>query len=165
MKKTKLKFSASNRNGNLIAYVHYDRETHMLMGIPESSEEKKSICVLAEHLQGKLQEGLLYDVELKPMLRSNGYVVMTAVPSKFCAEIVNEIIPKVSYKVIVQFGNRKFYYDPMHGGSSASRTMNGVIESLKARPDLANIDLVIEDFTKHAKHLQETAALHGFIFY
>ena len=165
MKKSKLKFSASNRNGNLIAYVHSDPKTHMLLGVKEDSDVKKSICLLAEHLQGKVEEGILYDVEIKPMLHSSGYVVMSAVPAKFSVEIVEDVLPKVYYKVIVQFGNRKFYYDPLGGKSTASRTMAGVIDSLKARVDIANIDQVISDFVQHAKHIQEVMAQHGYIAY
>ena len=49
----------------------------------KSSHISKHICVLAEDLKGTIEPNVLYSVELKPMHKAKGYVVVAATPVQF----------------------------------------------------------------------------------
>ena len=60
----------------------------------KSSHISKHICVLAEDLEGTIEPNVLYSVELKPMHKAKGYVVVAATPVQFPATVEAIIIPK-----------------------------------------------------------------------
>ena len=49
----------------------------------KSSHISELICVLAEDLEGTIEPNVLYSVELEPMHKSKGYVVVAATPYSF----------------------------------------------------------------------------------
>ena len=53
----------------------------------KSSHISKHICVLAEDLEGTIEPNVLYSVELKPMHKAKGYVVVAATPVQFPATV------------------------------------------------------------------------------
>ena len=98
-------------------------KTRQLKGVREDSRYGKQICVLSEDLKGTIEPNVLYSVELKPMHKSKGYVVVAATPVRFPAVVETVIIPKTLYKVTVTFGNKTIYLDPKDGKSAMSRTL------------------------------------------
>ncbi len=82
------------------------------MGVREDSRFGKQICVLSEDLKGTLEPNILYSVELKPMHKANGYVVVAATPVLFQAHVETVIVPKTLYQVTVTFGNKKDFLRP-----------------------------------------------------
>ena len=58
-------------------------KTCQLKGVREDSRYGKQICVLAEDLKGTIEPNVLYSVELKPMHKAKGYVVVAATPVQF----------------------------------------------------------------------------------
>ncbi|MFS2368539.1 hypothetical protein AAH158_10905, partial [Parabacteroides merdae] len=80
------------------------------------------------------------------MKNKKGYVVKSASPVLFEAEIDQCIIPKAVYKVSVKFGNKTIFFDPLDGKSDSSRTLQGALKALEVREDIANKELVITDF-------------------
>ena len=59
----------------------------------KSSHIGEQICVLAEDLKGTIEPNVLYSVELKPMHKAKGYVVVAATPVQFPATVETIIIP------------------------------------------------------------------------
>lgn len=134
--KSQLKFARSEETGELIGFVSRHSKTRKLMGVREDSRFGKQICVLSEDLKGTLEPNILYSVELKPMHKANGYVVVAATPVLFQAHVETVIVPKTLYQVTVTFGNKKIFFDPKDGKSVMSRTIDGVLEILKGRKDI-----------------------------
>ena len=60
----------------------------------KSSHISKHICVLAEDLEGTIEPNVLYSVELKPMHKAKGYVVVAATPVQFPATVETIIVLK-----------------------------------------------------------------------
>ena len=80
-------------------------------------------------------------VELKPMHRAKGYVVVADTPVQFPATVETIIAPKTLYKITVSFGNKTIYLDPKDGKSAMSRTLDGVLPVLKERKDIEDYEV------------------------
>lgn len=97
VEKTQIKFAQSESTGELIGFVSRHSKTQKLMGVREDSRFGKKICVLSEELKGAVQPNKLYAVELKAMHNGSGYVVVSATPILFNAQVDTLIIPKSIY--------------------------------------------------------------------
>ena len=89
-----IKFAKSERTGELIGFESRHSKTRQLKGVRENYALGKQICVLAEDLKGTIEPNVLYSVELKPMHKAKGYVVVAATPVQFPATVEAIIIPK-----------------------------------------------------------------------
>ena len=85
--KSQIKFAKSERTGELIGFVSRHSKTRQLKGVREDSRYGKQICVLSEDLKGTVEPNILYSVELKPMHKAKGYVVVAATPIQFPAKV------------------------------------------------------------------------------
>lgn len=156
--RTQLKFATSERTGEIIGFVSRHSKTKQLRGVREDSPYKKKICVLAEDLKGKVKPNILYSVELKAMHSGNGFVVVAATPLLFQATINTVVIPRETYRITVNFGNKTVYFDPLQGKTYSSRTVAGVVSLLERRIDIENLEGVINGFkAATAKLLQRMA--------
>ena len=162
--KSQIKFAKSERTGELIGFVSRHSKTRQLKGVREDSRYGKQICVLAEDLKGTIEPNVLYSVELKPMHKAKGYVVVAATPVQFPATVETIIVPKTLYKVTVSFGYKTIYLDPKDGKSAMSRTLDGVLPVLKERKDIENHEEVIADFIKQAQELIRRFEQDGYIY-
>ena len=162
--KSQIKFAKSERTGELIGFVSRHSKTRKLMGVREDSRFGKQICVLSEDLKGKVEPNVLYSVELKPMHKANGYVVVAATPVLLPAQVETVIIPKSLYQVTVTFGNKKVFFDPKDGKSAMSRTIEGVLSVLQSRKDIKDQEGVISDYLHQAKALVRRLEADGFIY-
>lgn len=160
--KTQIKFAKSEQTGELIGFVSRHSKTQKLMGVREDSYFGKKICVLSEELKGTIQPNKLYAVELKPMHNGSGYVVVTADPIRFTAQVDTLIVPKSIYQVTVQFGNKTVFFDPKDGKTASSRTLAGVVKLLNERDDIESPATVIEDLTRQATLLVRRMSNDGF---
>ena len=124
--KSQIKFAKSERAGELIGFVSRHSKTRQLKGVREDSRYGKQICVLAEDLKGTIEPNVLYSVELKPMHKAKGYVVVAATPVQF-PDSRDHNRSQMLYKVTVSFGNKTIYLDPKDGKSAMSRTLDGVL--------------------------------------
>lgn len=163
VEKTQIKFAKSEQTGELIGFVSRHSKTQKLMGVREDSRFGKKICVLSEELKGTVLPNKLYAVELKPMHNGSGYVVVTAQPIRFTAQVDTLIVPKSIYQVTVQFGNKTVFFDPKDGKTASSRTLAGVVKLLNERDDIENPATVIEDLTRQATLLVRRMRNDGFI--
>lgn len=162
--KSQIKFAKSERTGELIGFVSRHSKTRKLMGVREDSRFGKQICVLSADLKGKVEPNVLYSVELKPMHKANGYVVVAATPVLFPAQVETVIITKTLYQVTVTFGNKKVFFDPKDGKSAMSRTIEGVLSILQNRKDIKDHEGVISDYLQQAKALVRRLEADGFIY-
>lgn len=160
---TQLKFIQSEETGEFIGFVSRHSKTGKLMGVREDSRFGKKICVLSEELKGTVQPNKLYSVQLKAMHNGCGYVVVSATPKRFDAQVAMLIVPKSIYQVTITFGNKVVYLDPKDGKSISSRTLAGVIRLLRERDDIENCELVIEDLTRQARQLVRKMESDGYI--
>ncbi len=76
--KSQIKFAKSERAGELIGFVSRHSKTRQLKGVRENYALGKQICILSEDLKGTIEPNVLYSVELKPMHKAKGYVVVAA---------------------------------------------------------------------------------------
>ncbi len=162
--KSQIKFAKSESTGELIGFVSRHSKTRQLKGVREDSRYGKQICVLSEDLKGRIEPNVLYSVELKPMHKAKGYVVVAATPVQFQARVETIIIPKSLYKVTVTFGNKVIYLDPKDGKSAMSRTLEGVLQILGDRKDIRDLDRVIADFIRQAKEMIHRFETDGYIY-
>lgn len=153
LEKTQLKFIKSDKTGEIIGFVSRHSKTKKLKGVREDSDYGKQVCVLSSNLKGTIVPNLLYNVELKPMHKKNGYVVVSAEPILFKAEFEMDVIPDIQYQLRINFGNKTIYFDPKNGGTPSSRTIEGVKEQIQSRKDLYNVEFVIFLFEKLAKKI------------
>lgn len=163
IEKTRIKFAVSKETNEIIGFVTRNSTTRMLRGVDEKNDSPKKICVLSEDLKGLIQPGILYDVDVKPMRKGNGYVVISASRRKYPAKFETIIIPKVVYQVRITFGHKTIYFDPKDGNSPSSRTVAGVEMALRERKDLADIEDVVEKFHAAANDLLKKIGLDGYI--
>lgn len=153
VEKTQLKFVKSEKTGELVGFVSKTKD-NKIKGVREDSVYGKRICILAEALKGSILPNTLYEVELKPMHKGkNGYVVTAATQVLFSAAVESFIVSRKTYQVIVRFGGKTIYFDPLKGKTSSSRTKEGVLEILNKRNDIANQNGVISDFLDRADEL------------
>ena len=150
LEKSQIKFAKSQQSGEIIGFVSRLSKTKKLRGVRENSPFGKKICVLSDELKGLIIPNILYNVELKTMHKSNGYVVVSAVPIRFKAHVKTVVIPPETYQVHITFGNKTIYFDPKNGKSPSSNTIDGVLNVLKGRQDIDNLEPVIENFKKQA---------------
>lgn len=163
VEKTQLKFAVSEATGKLIGFVSRHSKTRQLRGVREDSHYKKKICVLSEELAGQIRPNILYSVELKAMHNSHGFVVVAASPVLFRPSIETVLTPAGTYRIVISFGNKTVYFDPVHGKSYTSKTLSGVIALLRKRTDIEDLDRVIERFKAEAeklKHLMIDAGVY-----
>lgn len=163
---SQLKFAKSERTEELIGFVSRHPKNHKLIGVREDSRFGKQICVLSEHLKGQIEPDVPYEVELKPMHKANGYVVVSATLALFKVQVETIIVPKSLYQVTVTFQNgyKTFYFDPKDGKSIQSRTCEGVLAVLRERKDIENKEGVIQDYLRQAKILVRRMEMDGFIY-
>lgn len=163
---SQLKFAKSERTGELIGFVSRHPKNHKLIGVREDSRFGKQICVLSEHLKDRIEPDVPYEVELKPMHKASGYVVVSAIPVLYKVQVETIIVPKSLYQVTVTFENgyKTFYFDPKDGKSTQSRTCEGVLSILHGRKDLQNKEGVIQDYLRQAKALVRRMEADGFIY-
>lgn len=90
---TKLKFYTSQETGKLVSFVSVTKAKR-LKGVREDSDCKKKIVVLSSDLTDSLKPNVLYNVILTEMKNKKGYVVKSASPVLFEAEIDQCIIPR-----------------------------------------------------------------------
>ena len=162
--KSQIKFAKSERTGELIGFVSRHSKTRQLKGVRENYALGKQICILSEDLKGTIEPNVLYSVELKPMHKAKGYVVVAATPVQFPATVETIIVLKTLYKVTVSFGNKTIYLDPKDGKSAMSRTLDGVLQILRERKDIENHEEVIADFIKQAQEMIRRFEQDGYIY-
>lgn len=97
------------------------------------------------------------------MHNQNGYVVVSATPVKFKGQL-KTITSKGIYQVTITFGNKTIYFDLVDGKSSSSKTIEGVVEILRKRQDIADLDSVIEEFKTQANELIAKMQKDGYDF-
>ncbi len=163
IEKTRLKFAVSEETNEVIGFVTRNSTTRKLRGVDEQNDSPKKICVLSEDLKGLIQPGIVYDVELKPMRKGNGYVVVSAIRPRYKAELETVVIPKSVYQIRITFGHKIIYFDPKDGNSPSSRTIAGVEKALRNRQDLADVEEVIEKFEAVAAGLLERIEQDGYL--
>ncbi len=110
--KSQIKYAKSVRTGELIGFVSRHSKTRQLKGVREDSRFGKQICGLSEDQKGTIEPNVLYSVELKPMRKAKGYVVVAATPVQFMARVESIIVSKVLYKVAVTFGYKTCLFRP-----------------------------------------------------
>jgi hypothetical protein len=153
VEKSQIKFAKSEQTGEIIGFVSRHSKTKRLKGVRENSTFGKQICVLSKDLKGTIVPNLLYNVELKTMHKSNGYVVISAIPVLFKAQVETVIVPPNSYRIHITFGNKTVYFDPKNGKSPSSKTIEGVLNVLTNRKDIDDLDAVVEKFKIQASAL------------
>ncbi len=163
IEKTRLKFAVSAETNEVIGFVTRNSTTRKLRGVDEQNDSPKKICVLSEDLKGLIQPGIVYDVELKPMRKGNGYVVVSAIRPKYKAEVETVIVPRSVYQIRITFGHKIIYFDPKDGNSPSSRTVAGVEKALQDRKDLADIEEVLDRFRTAADELLERIEQDGYL--
>ena len=159
----RLKFEVSKETKTLIGFVTRSSATWRLRGVSEKDECPKKICVLAQDLQGLIEPGIVYEVELRPMRKGNGFIVISATRPKYEATFETTVIEKTVYQVRIIFGHKTIYFDPKDGNSPSSRTIAGVEKALRERQDLADTEKVIERFRAEAEKLLDRIEQGGYI--
>ena len=161
--KTKLKFSKSEETGELIAFVNKAKDGRLL-GVREIAP-RKVICVIDEKLKksGLIKENVLYDVEMVKMNYKNGFVVQKAEVAQFPAKIRTNILAKINYQIVIEFGNRKIVYNPFDGRAEKYTKLENVIAYLSSCPDLKDSEELIVKLKKAASIMLNKMANDGYV--
>lgn len=162
LEKTQMKFAVSQQTGKIIGFVSRQSKTSKLLGVREDSRFGKRICLLAKELKDKIQVNKLYDVELKPMHNSVGYVVVSARLALFKAHVDTFIISNGIYQVTVSFGNKIVYFDPKDGRNVSTRTLAGITKFLRDTGEIEDVEQVIEDLSQKARQVVQRMRRDGY---
>lgn len=165
IEQSRIKFRRCEETGEIIGLVSRKPTDQQLKGVDEKSPYGKKICVLSRELKGKVEPGILYDVELTEMHNKRGFVVISATPRVFKAVIETKIIPPKVYRITVTFGHKVVYFDPKKGRSTASRTLEGALNALKNRQDIEDPEQVIHDFKIAVENLISQMEADGCVVY
>lgn len=161
--KTKLKFTRSERSGAWVGFVAINPVNGYMRGVKEDEKTLKMVCVVSREIEDTIEEGILYDVEMIPMCnKKSGYIVIKAKPHLFAAHMESTVIKHAVYQLTVKFGNKTITYDPKDGKQHSVRTIEGVVEVLRARKDVLCLNQVIEDFIKSANLLYSVYQNDGY---
>ena len=161
LEKTRLKLLESQTKGELVGFVSRHPKAGRLLGVREDSHYGKKICLLSDHLKGKLRSNILYEVSVKPMRSGAGYVIVEAQQILFVAKVETIIIPNATYKVTVKFGNKNIYFDPLNGRTPSSTTVEGVLSILEQREDIQNKAETIQSFIMEASRMHDRMVEDG----
>lgn len=153
IEKTHIKFTQMIDTGEVIGFVSRNSKIGLLRGVLESSDYKKKVCVLSKDLKGTVEPNVLYDVELKPMLSGNGYVVISAERTLFDAEFKTTRVPNKVYRIDISFGNKTIHFDPKDGDILSTKTVEAVYSAIGKRKDLLQKEDVKSRFVREAKNL------------
>lgn len=162
---SRIKFRRCKETGEIYGLVSRKPNDQLLKGVSEKCPFGKKICVLSEDLKGTIEPGILYDVELREMHNKRGFVVVAATPRLFKAAIETSVKPRSVYRVTITFGHKVIYFDPKHGRTPSSRTIEGVVKVLQERKDIENKDQVIEQFKAAADGLIACMQADGHVVY
>ena len=146
--KTKLKFVESEKTGEMISFVNGGKG-NQLRGVHENEDVPKQIVLIGKDIAGSIEvkPKVLYDVQLIPMKKHGGYLVVDIAVSQFGAVIESE-----EDRINIKFGNKTIIYEPRNLKPSIG-TVDGVVAALNNRIDLKNKDLIILLFKDKAQEL------------
>ena len=160
IEKTRLKLQELP-HGELVGLVYRSPKNGKLYGVRSESHLGRLVCVISDHLQGSLKANILYDVSVIPMRSGTGYVIIDAERVKFKAHVVVNIVPKRVYRIEIVFGNKTIFFDPLCGRAYTSTSLDGVIELLEHRADIANKEETLQTFVKEAGRLLDRMIKDG----
>lgn len=113
-------------------------------------EPKKKIVFVDSLLEPTIIPNVLYSCSLIPMESKHGFIAKSAKLLMFEANIFVSCDNKHgSFVVSVQFGNRKFVYNPA-SSLSRERDIKAIADILRKRVDLKEAVSVAEEFINHA---------------
>ncbi len=161
LEKTHLKLIESTHHGELRGFVSRHSKTGRLLGVRERSHFGKKVCVLSDHLKGKVKPNTLYEVSVKPMRSGAGYVIVAAEPILFSAQLDVIVVPKTIYRIVVRFGMKAIFFDPLCGRTPSSNSLEGVLYVLEQREDLANKEEILRTFVEEAGKLLDQMSRDG----
>ena len=162
---TKLRFIESDRNGELIAFVHVDTSKDKILGVNENVNCRKLICVLSAELKKRniVRPRILYDVKMVKMGVKQGYVVKYATPTLFSAHVKINIVPKVFYRVVVSWGHKELIYDPFNPANAQHGSLENIVREMDKRVDIYHKSYAIVRFLRAAKQVLSQMEADGFI--
>lgn len=151
--KTKLKFVESEKTGEMISFVNGGK-SNQLRGVHENEDVPKQIVLIGKDIAGSIEvkPKVLYDVQLIPMKKHGGYLVVDLSASQFSAEIESE-----ADRINIVFGNKTIIYEPRNLKPSIG-TIDGIVAVLNKRIDLKDKDLVIQSFKDRSQELLSAMA-------
>lgn len=152
--KSKLKFTESEKTGEMISFVHSSKGSP-LRGVHENDDLPKQIVLISKDISDSIEikEKVLYDVQLIPMKKGKGYLVVDISVTEF--EAIIETQPD---QITISFGNKVIFFKPRELNPSMG-TIEGVSNLLNSRIDIKNKDLVISIFEEKAKELVDILSL------
>lgn len=159
---SQIKFAKSEETGELIGFVSRHSKTKKLKGVRENSAYGKQICVLSEDLKGGVLPNVLYQVELKAMHNSKGFVVISATPVQFDATFETIVVRNALYQITISFGNKIIYFDPKDGKSPSSKSIDGVLSLLASRADIKDLPMVLDRFKDEARSVLKIMEADGY---
>ncbi|MFR9514436.1 MAG: hypothetical protein SNH64_03755 [Rikenellaceae bacterium] len=95
------------------------------------------------------------------MHNGTGYVIVKAELIQFEALLQMSYTPQKRYRIIITFGNKRVYFDPIDGKTSSSRTVEGVCAVLSERSEISNKEKILSDFMVEAIRLLDRMAMDG----
>lgn len=159
--RTKLKFVKSDKTDAIISFASQNPKTGRICGVREDSPYPKKVCVLEKRLVPDIVLNALYDVEMIPMHKKDGYIVVDASPVRFKASIYTTYVKKAIYKLEVKFGNKTIVFDPVDGKKDSVRVYEECLALLESRIDLQDHELIIADFKESATKLLKLMQADG----
>ena len=153
--KARLRFTKSEKTGYVVGFVSQNPVTGLWHGVHESKPYPKKICVLDRSLVPYVLLKKLYDVEMVPMRKKDGFVVKTAEPVLYPATIVCSHIPGMLYHVEAVFGGKRIVFDPTELRDRSVCDLNKAIEKLRMRTDVENLDQALEEFTNETYRINQ----------
>ncbi len=153
--KARLRFMKSEKTGYIVGFVSQNPVTGIWHGVPEDKPYPKKICVLDRSLVPYVLLKKLYDVEMVPMKKKDGFVAKTAEPVLYPASVVCLHIPGMLYHVEAVFGGKRIVFDPSETDDRSVCEMERAIDKLRSRTDVENLEQAVEEFTNESYRINK----------
>lgn len=159
---TKLKFVKSEKTGKLIGFVTQDPKSGYISGVRENDPRPKKVVLIDKLIVDSVLTEVLYECVLVPMENSKGYIAISCTPVQFTPVIDVTYVPKIIYKVKVQFGNHSLTFDPMNTKNPSRSVFKICRAELEKRMDIKNLQDFLVDFDEAVLGILKRYEADGF---
>ena len=148
--KVRLRFMKSTKTGYVVGFVSENPKTGVWHGVGEDKPVPKKICVLDRSLAPYVILNKLYDADLVPMQKKDGFVAKNIELVQYQAKVITSHIPGMLYHVEAVFGGKRIVFDPAESRDRSVCDPQRAIEKLRIRTDVLNLEQALEEFGDEA---------------
>ena len=159
---TNLRFTLSERDSKLIAFV-YETKEGVLRSCREETRVRKSIVLPTQEVSENLIAGVQYECDLRKMKGgSRGYVAISASPVQYSATVTPIIVKGALYRINVEWNNQRVLFDPFEGRRASVTSRERIAAYLLQRVDIQNVAEIVSIFMRESAIVESKMKADGY---